>query len=71
MAKPEYKALSEYNKRKLAPEVAKPVTPEWKVDTRTGQYYDANANVNPSETIAKNDATAKYGTTPAVRNFNP
>jgi hypothetical protein len=71
MNKPEYKALSEYNKRKLAPDVAKPVNPDWKLDAATGQYYDANANVNPSTTIAKNDATSKYGTTPAVRNFNP
>jgi hypothetical protein len=45
---------------------------DWKLDTTTGKYYDANASTNPQfQSIDRQSAISKYGSTPAVRNFNP
>lgn len=48
-------------------------TPEWKQDA-SGNWYNANSTTSPwvqAYSIAREDAKTKYGSTPAVRNFNP
>ena len=45
---------------------------DWKLNTATGTYYDANSSTNPNfQSIDRSSAISKYGSTPAVRNFNP